>query len=234
MVALFVALMFIGFLLVDLVVQTLATRRAKVSAALSLPWNVPKGFYLSEGHTWLHPDSSVGVKVGADALLAHALGSVEKVRLPKLGELVKAGEPLVHLECHGYDLKMPSWITGHVVALNPGLGKHPELVAKDPYDSGWICAITPTRPNGGSGGLRSGEKAVAWLEQEFHRFREFLFTRGSPDLPVNVTCPDGGLPSVGSLTQLGDGGWRAFEAEFLRPPRVTHISSASQRASQIG
>jgi glycine cleavage system H protein len=220
MVALFVALMFIGFLLVDLIVQRLQARRAAVSAAVGLPWNVPRGFYLAEGHTWSHPDSSVGVKVGADALVAHALGTAEKVALPKLGELVKAGEPLFHLEYHGHTLEIPSSVTGHVVALNPGLGKRPELVVKDPYGSGWICAITPTQPNGGSGRMRSGEKAAAWLEQEFHRFREFLSMQVSPDLAVNVTCPDGGLPAVGALTQLARGGWRAFEAEFLRSQRA--------------
>jgi hypothetical protein len=42
----------------------------------------------------------------------------------------------------------------------------------------------------------------------------------SPDLTVSVTYPDGGLPAVGSLTQLPRGGWRAFEAEFLRPQRA--------------
>ena len=217
MVALFVALMFVGLVLVDLVVQRLEARRGAVSVPAGFLWNVPKGFCLSEGHTWSHPDSSVGVRVGADALLAHALGAVEKVVAPKLGELVKAGQPLFRLEYRGCRLEVPSSITGHVVALNPGLGKRPELVAKDPYGSGWICALTPTQPDGGSGGTRSGEKAAAWLEQEFHRFREFLSMQVSPDLAVSVTYPDGGLPAAGSLTQLTRGGWRAFEAEFLRP-----------------
>ena len=145
MVALFVASMFIGFVLVDLVVQALQARQAAVSTVADLPWNVPKGFYLSEGHTWFHPDSSVGLRVGADALVARALGAVEKVVLPKLGEPVKAGQPLFQLQYHGCELKIPSSITGHVAALNPGLGKRPELVAQDPYGSGWICAITPTK-----------------------------------------------------------------------------------------
>jgi len=218
MVALFVAGMFIGFVLLDLLVQRLEARRAPVPA--DLPWKVPRGFYLSEGHTWSRPDSSVGVRVGADALLAHAMGAVEKVEGPKLGELVKAGQPLFRLEYRDCGLEIPSSITGHVAALNPSLAKRPELVAKDPYGSGWICAITPTRPNGRTVGTRSGEKAVAWLEEEFHRFREFLSMQVSPDLAVSVTYPDGGLPAVGSLTQLGLSGWRAFETEFLRPQRA--------------
>jgi glycine cleavage system H protein len=217
MVALFVALMFIGFVLVDLIVQGLEARRAAVRAPSGLPWNVPQGFYLSEGHTWSYPYSPVGVRVGADALVAHALGAVEKVVVPKLGELVEAGQPLFRLEYQGCDLEIPSSVTGRVIALNHGLGKRPDLVAKDPYRSGWICAITTAQPDGGYGGMRSREKAVAWLEQEFHRFREFLSMQVSPDLALSVTYPDGGLPAVGSLTQLPRGGWQAFEAEFLRP-----------------
>ncbi len=216
MVALFVALMFVGFVLVDLIVQSLKARRATVFVPADLPWNVPRGFYLAEAHTWLHPDSSVGVRVGADALVARALGAVERVVAPKLGDLVKAGQPLFHLECQGCDLEVPSSITGHVVALNSALGKHPDRVAKDPYGSGWICAITPTQPDDRSEGMCSGDKAAAWLEQEFHRFREFLSRQVSPDLALSVTYPDGGLPAVGSLTRLARGGWRTFESEFLR------------------
>jgi hypothetical protein len=44
--------MFIGFVLVDLIAQRLEARRAAVSAPAGLPWNIPQGFYLSEGHTW--------------------------------------------------------------------------------------------------------------------------------------------------------------------------------------
>ena len=224
MVALFVALMFVCFVFVDLIVHKLEARPAAVSASAGLPWIVPRGFHLSEGHTWSRPDSSVGVRVGADALLAHALGSVEKVVAPKLGELVRAGQPLFSLEYKGRRLEVPSSITGQVVALNPGLVKRPDLVAKDPYGSGWICAVTPTQPDHGSEGMRADEKAVVWLEEEFHRFREFLSLHFSPDLAVNATYPDGGLPSLGSLNQLSQGAWQAFAAEFLRPQRAPRPS----------
>jgi glycine cleavage system H protein len=216
MVALFVASMFIAFVLVDVIVQSLRTPQAAVSIPMDLPWKVPKGFHLSEGHTWFHPDSSLGLRVGADPLVAHALGAVEKVVLPNLGDRVKAGQPLFELRYHGCELKIPSSITGHVVALNQGLRKRPELVAQDPYGAGWICAITPTHSGADPDGMRSGQKAIAWLEHEFHRLGEFLLLQVSPDPALGVSFPDGGLPAVGSLTQLEPGRWRAFEAEFLR------------------
>jgi glycine cleavage system H protein len=209
--------MFLGFVLVDLIARALQARRAVVIRPGELLWKVPKGFYLSEGHTWLQPDASARVKVGADALVAHALGAVDKVVLPRPGELVKAGQPLFQLKYQAGDLKIPSSITGQVVALNPILEGHPDLVAKDPYGAGWICAITPTESNAGRDGMRSGERAAAWLEREFHRLREFLSVQISPDLAVGLTNQDGGLPAVGSLAHLDRGVWSAFEAEFLYP-----------------
>jgi glycine cleavage system H protein len=150
MVALFVALMFIGFLLTDAVVQRLG-RRAPARSEPVL--DIPQGFYLFDGHSWSHPDPSVGVRVGVDALVAHALGSVEKVILPKLGQIVQAGQPLFRLERRGCGLSVRSSITGRVVALNTRLEARPESVAKDPYRSGWICAITPTQSETRLGGL---------------------------------------------------------------------------------
>ena len=214
MVALFVALMFIGFLLTDAIVQ----RVGRKSPASGEPaWEIPQGFYLFEGHSWSHPDSSLGVRVGVDALVAHALGVVEKVTLPTLGEMVKAGQPLFRLERQGRGLIVRSSTTGRIVALNTRLGKHPDSVAKDPYGSGWICAITPTQSDGGLGGMCYGQKAANWLEREFHRFREFLSVQVSPDLASDVTYADGGLPAIGSLAELPLRGWGAFEETFLSP-----------------
>jgi glycine cleavage system H protein len=217
MVALFVALMFIGFVLTNLVVQKVRVQRERVAAPAKPIWSVPKGFYLSEGHTWSHPESSVGMRVGVDALVAHAVGVAENVRLPKLGELVEAGQPVLGLGREGCELKIPSSISGRVAALNTRLANRPQLVAEDPYGSGWICAIIPVQSDDRFASVRSGEKAVLWLEQEFHRFREFLSQQVSPDLAVSVTFQDGGLPVVGSLRELPLSGWRAFEAEFLVP-----------------
>jgi len=214
MVALFVALMFVGFLLTDAVVQ----RVGRKSPAPGGPaWEIPQGFYLFEGHCWSYPDSSLGVRLGVDALVVHALGVVEKVNLPELGQMVEAGQPLFRLERQGRGLIVRSSTTGRVVALNTRLGKRPDSVAKDPYGSGWICAITPTQSDNSFVAVRSGQEAASWLEREFYRFREFLSAQVSPDLVSGVTYADGGLPAIGSLAELPLRGWGAFEATFLSP-----------------
>jgi len=231
MVAIMVALMFVGFVLLDAVLQKIEAWRAlptvprpvpKTRPALampqvgSFPWAVPQGVFLSEGHAWFKPDPSGEVRVGADALVAHALGGLEKVVFPKTGDVVRKGQPLFYLVHEGNVLTVSSSVTGRVVATNSALGDRPELVARDPYGAGWVCRIVSAYLDDGSGRMRLADKAAFWLECEFDRFCEFISSHIAPDLALGMTSLDGGLPEIGALTQLDDSTWSAFEAEFLR------------------
>ena len=231
MVAIVVALMFVGLVLTDLVLQKAYARRqgapipqaARARKALlerrarpgSFPWEIPQGVYLSEGHAWFRPDPSGEVSAGADALLAHALGTLDHVTLPKVGETVRRGEPLFYLVHEGRALTVSASVTGKVLATNDRLRAEPELVAQEPYGDGWVCKVVPAYLDDGSGRMRFGEKAAFWLECEFDRFCEFIGAHIPADLALGATSLDGGLPAVGSLTQMSDEAWNAFEASFL-------------------
>jgi glycine cleavage system H lipoate-binding protein len=231
-VAIFVALMFVGFLLVDLVLQKvqaarivavrpeqirrgLATAEA-LARARSFPWGIPQGVYLSEGHAWFEPEPSGEVRVGADALVAHAVGTLDKVVFPKVGDLVRKGHALFHLVHEGRVLTFFSSVLGKVVSINRRLRDYPELVANEPYGAGWVCSVVPAYLDDGSGKMRFGEKAAFWLECEFDRFCGFVSARIPSDLALGATSQDGGVPVIGSLVQLGDEAWSAFETDFLR------------------
>ena len=232
MVAVFVALMFVGLVLTDLVLQKLKARRAvavspqaswvpgatveRLARPRSFPCGIPQRVYLSQGHAWFRPDPSGEVRVGADALLAHALGAPDRVTLPKVGDTVRRGQPLFYLVHIGRTLTVSSLVTGKVLAVNDALRELPELVAREPYGDGWVCKVAPAHLDDDSGRMRSGEKAATWLEYEFARFCEFIGVNIPADLALGATSVDGGLPALGSLTQLSDQAWRAFEAGFLR------------------
>ncbi len=232
MVAVFVALMFVGLVLADLVLQKLKARRAAGTSLespraiqdteeplvrlRSFPWEIPQGVYLSEGHAWFRPDPSGEVRVGADALLAHALGTLDHVTLPKVGDTVRRGQPLFYLVHEGRTLTVSSSVTGKVLALNETLREQPELVAREPYGDGWVCKVVPAYLDDGSGRLRFGERAAFWLECEFGRFCEFIGAHIPADLALGATSFDSGPPALGSLAQLSDDAWNAFEAGFMR------------------
>ena len=157
MVALFVALMFIGFLLVDAIVQRVGRKSPAPGGPLGRFLRASTFLKDTLGLTRI---PLLGVRVGADALVAHALGVAEKVVLPKLGEMVKAGQPLFQLERQGRGLIVPSSITGHVVALNPRLGKRPEFSCQG---SLWFWLDLRNYPDSigrSFGGMRSGRKRL--------------------------------------------------------------------------
>jgi len=230
MVAIFVALMFVCLVLADLGVEKWQVWRLAHPARAASPGaearaygfeelcRVPEGVHLANQHTWIRPDPSGGLKLGADALIVRAVGAVRRIILPQVGDQVAAGQPLFRLERQGRTVTIPSAMTGWVMSVNKNLADHPELLSTDPYGSGWVCYLSPTRVEGPTPGVRFGEQAVMWLQSEFVRLSEFIFGQISPDLALGTTSQDGGLPAVGCLGELGPEAWSAFEADFLRRP----------------
>lgn len=228
MVALFVALMFVGFIMLDVIVQKLEVWRAvRVAAMDSLAaaaqarggyekWiSVPEGVALSQGHAWMLPLQEGAVRAGADSLVARALGAVSRVSLPKVGDHVAAGKPLFALELNGRRVAVFAPVTGRISAVNNKLREQPGLVAQDPYGKGWVCSMEQSRPDASSRPLHVGTKAAAWLEKEVARFEEFLTFRLNPDFALGTTSQDGGVPLPGLLAHFEPDVWAAFEREFL-------------------
>ena len=225
MVAIFVAFMFVSLVLLDLSVEkwkawrTSLSARDHVSQVASVPatpWQFPDGIRISPAHTWLKPESTGSIEVGADALITYAVGAVRRVILPKAGEQATEGQPLFRLEHNGSGITVRSSVTGQVTAVNNRLIEEPGLLSSDPYGSGWVCRVTPTHTKNGGSRMRLGKEAVMWLNDEFSRFREFILTQLSPDFALGTVSQDGGLPAVGCLGELSQETWSAFEEQFLR------------------
>ncbi|HUU12387.1 MAG TPA: hypothetical protein VM182_01615 [Terriglobia bacterium] len=227
MVAIFVALMFITFILTDLLIEKVRESRAARSRAMEkLPpvssgaWDswtvVPEAAYLSESHAWLLPEAKGLLRAGIDAMLAAALGRADRVVLPEVRRNVKAGEPLFHLELGGRRLTVASPVSGSVVSVNSELQEGPERLVESPYITGWICSLRPTRLEQERGSLWLGGKAVVWLRAEVERFREFIVAHQAPDLELGLISHDGGMPMRGCLAQLDSSAWEEFSHDFLR------------------
>ena len=228
MVALFVALMFVGFIMLDVIVQKLEVWRAVPVAAMDSlaaavqarggyeKWiSVPEGVALSQGHAWAMPLQEGAVRAGADSLVAKALDAVSRVSLPNVGDHVAAGKPLFALELNGRRITVSAPVTGRISAVNNKLREQPGLVAQDPYGKGWVCSMEQSRPDASSSSLHVGTKAAVWLENEVARFQEFLTFRFTPDFALGVTSQDGGFPLPGVLAHFEPDVWAAFEREFL-------------------
>jgi CheY-like chemotaxis protein len=155
--------------------------------AASHEYCVPGGAFLATGHTWARIEASGLVRAGLDDFARKALGSVDRVELPKKGDTIAAGRTLFTLHQGSHQAHFVAPMSGQVTQVNEALARDPACVARSPYERGWVCLMKPSDLAGDVKGLRIGQPVVAWYQEEIDRLRA---------RPV-------------------DGDWEAFEQQFL-------------------
>ncbi len=228
MVALFVILTIVGFILIDSVVQWAEARQGLKSPKprwefLPIPAlemvSVPAGLFLDEGHTWIRLEPTGRTLVGADEFVRRALGRVDAVELPEVGAVVRRGEPLFTFEQNGRRAVFHAPVDGVVSAVNEELRRYPEAGRTQPYEEGWVCALKPKNLAAHLRHLRVAEEAQQWLRQEIERFKEFLTLQSFLQTDLGHVLQDGGQWTEGILERIDEAGWEEFTRTFLRSPR---------------
>src|ERR1700758_3988182 len=97
---------------------------------------IPADLKYAKSHEWVRVSGGVAT-VGITDHAQHELTDVVFVELPAVGRKLKAGESCAVVESvkTASDIYAPAG--GEVVAVNPELAAHPELVNTDPYGKGW-------------------------------------------------------------------------------------------------
>lgn len=178
---------------------------------------VPQGIFFNKNHTWTNLDSKGVAKVGIDDLLLHLTGELKFSKLKKPGEMVSKEELLVDVNHEGKRLQIVSPISGEIIAVNPMLTAHPEMLNEDPYGKGWIYKIKPSRWVAETSSFYLAGDATSWSVKELERFKDFLANsveRYTPD-PSNVILQDGGELIDQPLAHLPEEVWQDFQRSFL-------------------
>jgi len=106
---------------------------------------IPPELVYTKSHEWARRDASETL-VGITAHAQEELRDIVFVELPKIGKVVKRGEPAAVVESvkAAFDIYAP--VSGTVSRVNEALSKSPQLINQDCYGAGWIFAITPSDP----------------------------------------------------------------------------------------
>lgn len=177
------------------------------------PVHVPKGVFLSPGHTWAFLSQTGEMRLGVDELLAQALGGADRVELPKSGSTLRKGEPMAKIYRLSRTLTVPAPVDGTVVAVNESLQRGPVPLDADPYGAFWFVAAVPLEHTEALASLKVGDRAVQWLKREMQRFTDFLAAVLTPQA-LGVALPDGARPVVGAALALDEEGFQKFQREF--------------------
>ena len=76
-----------------------------------------------------------------------ALGDIVYVQLPNIGDKVSAGQVCGEVESTKSVSEIYAPLSGLIVAVNSDLGKSPEIINSQPYQSGWIFEVEISDPS---------------------------------------------------------------------------------------
>jgi len=105
----------------------------------------PNDYLYAKDHEWAKPEGDK-VRVGISDYAQDQLGDIVFVELPQVGTRRTKGDQFGTVESVKAvsELYMP--VGGEVLSVNKALEDSPELLNKEPYESGWMVEIKLSDP----------------------------------------------------------------------------------------
>ena len=94
----------------------------------------------SGAHVWVRVEGAEAV-LGLSDYLQDQMGEITRLELPDLGDLLRAGRRMGHVESEESSSPLEAPLTGEVVEVNPEPLENPDLINLDPYSGGWLLRI---------------------------------------------------------------------------------------------
>ena len=120
----------------------------------------PADLKYSKDHEWVRINGETA-DIGITDYAQQQLGDVVYVDLPEVGRRLNAGESFGSIESVKAVSELFSPMSGEVIAVNPDLKEHPEVVNTKPHDA-WMVKVRLTDP-AATGGLMDHAQYEALL-----------------------------------------------------------------------
>ena len=173
---------------------------------------VPADSYVSRGHTWAELQGNGLIKVGVDEFILKSVGKFIVTNLVKPGTVLKKGDVVIEAKLGDKVLSFRSPLDGTVNFVNDDLvGK----TISDPYGEDWGIVVSPINFEKNASLLRSNEKVVDWMRNEFIRLKDYLVEMSMQSELTGATMFDGGKMVEGAVAHLNRESVKKFEDEFL-------------------
>lgn len=212
MVALFVVLTFLFFIILDLLVLKAQGKEHPAFAVkvFNKKFFFPKEALISTGHIWLQQIQNGLLKLGIDEFVLKAFGKLNLIPLKNEGEQINKGEPFLKAVFGNRTVVFRAPVDGKISFVNKNLSNK---VVEDCYGDDWAVTIEPKSFN--ISNFKKSNDAIKWLHEEFLRFKDFVAAKaGEPEL-AGVTLQDGGNIVEGVLRSFDDNTIKEFEEQFL-------------------
>lgn len=216
MVALFVVLMFVLFIVIDFFVLKAQGKTHPAFTTFKVfdkkSFIFPEDVVFSTGHTWLKKINNNIVKLGIDEFILKSLSNISLKNLVAEGTSVNKGDYILEGKFGSRSIKFKSPVSGTVKSVNKNLESKK---VDNPYEDDWGLTIEASKLNEELAFTKSHEKAVKWLQDEFNRLKDFLSFHINDAQLAGATMQDGGNIVEGALSHMNDKAIEGFQQEFL-------------------
>ena len=106
---------------------------------------IPKDLLYTEDHEWARRANGE-ITEGLTDFAQSELQDIVFIELPEVGQEVVQGDSVATIEAVKTVTDLYAAVSGKIVKVNKELEKKPELINKDPYDTGWIVKIKMSDP----------------------------------------------------------------------------------------
>jgi len=124
-------------------------------------YEVTEGLYYSKEWFWVKIEGDKA-RLGITDYAQKQLREIVFVELPATGGSVKANEPFGSVESVKAVSDLVAPLSGTIDQTNPDVTSKPELLNEDPFNKGWLLAITPSNLNAELAALMDFNKSVEW------------------------------------------------------------------------
>ena len=105
----------------------------------------PQQLLFTKTHEWADVQPGAGggkiATIGITAFALEVLTDLVFMSLPEVGRKVRAGEPFGEIESVKAVSDLMSPVDGEITEVNADLVNNLEILAKDPYQAGWLVKI---------------------------------------------------------------------------------------------
>jgi glycine cleavage system H lipoate-binding protein len=189
--------------------QTRATAPRPVRMEREFGFQVPQDYSFHPGHMWLRKEGTESARVGLDAFAVNLLGQFDRIIPVGENRWVRQGQKLATVATGGTTVDLLSPVEGVVTAINSEALRDPGLVARDPYEAGWIAQVKSPELETNQRNLVQGPMVAPWMQNNVTRLNSMI-----GQLAPTVAA-DGGVPLAGLFTRLDSETRRKVAKEFF-------------------
>lgn len=172
--------------------------------------DIPQGYYLHPGHTWLKPEENGDVRVGLDDFARRVLGRADRIEMPLIGKVVARHQPSVRVFRKDAEALFAAPAGGVVTEINSRLREDGGRAHEDPYAAGWVMRLHSDDLRQDLQGLMIGNESREFLNREVDRLFQVIEEVAGP------LAADGGYLGDDIFGHMPGIGWERLNQLFFR------------------